>query len=229
MRPYCSSISANGSVSTSAQHVVRQGECLVKIASQYGFQDYRAVYGHAANGEFRRKRPNPNVIYPGDVIVIPPKQVKEVVAATGKVHRFVMPGPKKVLRLRLRDAHGEAIANEAAAVTVDGEKQSKKTDGDGLLIVETPIGARAAVIEIRGRKLPVDLSHLNPVSDVPDDGVSGVQHRLRNLGYYSGPETETFTRQTRLALWLFQFDHDLKTDGRPTAETIQRLVAEHGC
>jgi len=215
-------------VSSSGQHVVQQGECLVKIASQYGFQDYRTLYEHPANGAFRKQRPNPNVIFPGDTVVIPPKLKKEVVAPTGKRHRFVVAGPRKVLRVRFLDASGKPIANEAAEVAVDGRAVSRKTDGTGLLEVETPIEARSASVTVRGRTMSLDLSYLNPVGDVPDEGVSGIQHRLRNLGYYAGPEASSFDKQTRLALWLFQFDHGLQTDGRPNAETVRKLVEEHG-
>lgn len=40
-------------------HVVKQGECLTRIAARYGFGDYRVIYDHPANTEFKRKRPNP--------------------------------------------------------------------------------------------------------------------------------------------------------------------------
>ncbi|HEU0122686.1 MAG TPA: peptidoglycan-binding domain-containing protein [Bryobacteraceae bacterium] len=202
----------------------------MKIAARHGFQDYRALYGHPANASLRQKRPNPNILYPGDVVVIPPKQVKEVVAATGKLHRFVMPGGRKTLRIRLLDATDTPIANEAAELAVNGGKgAARRTDGAGVLEIELPVEARSATITVRGRTLPLDLSYLNPAAQAPDEGASGVQHRLRNLGYYGGPVTETFDRKTRLALWLFQFDHDLKTDGRPSAETVRKLVEVHGC
>lgn len=41
-------------------HVVKQGECLIRIAASYGFGDYRIIYDHPENAEFKRKRPNPN-------------------------------------------------------------------------------------------------------------------------------------------------------------------------
>lgn len=53
------------------EHVVRQGECLSAIAKRYGFASYRIIYDHPDNAELRRARPNPNLLFPGDVIVIP--------------------------------------------------------------------------------------------------------------------------------------------------------------
>lgn len=210
------------------QHVVAQGECLVKIAARYGFQDFRTLYNDGGNAEFRRKRANPSILYPGDVLAIPEKEVKEVLAATGRLHRFVLPTPHKILRVALRDAHGKPIANEPVTVAAS-RRQERRTDGDGRFEVEMPIAEATATLEVRGQTLPLDLCYLNPVDATPDEGASGVQHRLRNLGYYHGPLTGEYDRPTRLALWLFQFDQEMPTDGRPAPETLRRLVKEHGC
>ena len=216
-------------MSTAQQHLVQQGECLAAIARRYGFADYRTVYEDASNAELRRKRPNPNVIHPGDVVALPRKESKEVVAGTGRVHRFVMPGPGKVLRVRVLDAEGNPVAGEDASVAVDGVRMERRTGSDGALTVPAAVGASKAVVTIRGRELEFALCHLNPAVEAPDEGASGVQQRLRNLGYFRGAATGRFDRGTRLALWLFQFDEGLVTDGRPTAETVRRLEEAHGC
>lgn len=57
-------------------YTIRPGDTLSKIASSHGFNDYRHIYNHPSNANFRAKRPNPNLIYPGDVIVIPDKAGK---------------------------------------------------------------------------------------------------------------------------------------------------------
>ena len=49
-------------------YVVQQGDYLSRIALRFGFADWRAIYDHADNASFRKKRPNPNLIKPGDVI-----------------------------------------------------------------------------------------------------------------------------------------------------------------
>jgi len=55
-------------------YTVQPGDTLSKIASKHGFNNYRDIYDHPSNAPFRAKRPNPNLIFPGDVIVIPEKE-----------------------------------------------------------------------------------------------------------------------------------------------------------
>src|SRR5690348_4555483 len=59
----------------SKNYIVRPGDTLGKIAARHGFKDYREIYDHPANAGFKAKRPDPNLIYPGDVIVIPDRGV----------------------------------------------------------------------------------------------------------------------------------------------------------
>jgi hypothetical protein len=56
-----------------ATHVVKKRENLSAIARQYGYSDWKALFNHPANAVFRKKRPNPNLVFPGDVLVIPDK------------------------------------------------------------------------------------------------------------------------------------------------------------
>jgi LysM repeat protein len=53
------------------QYVVKYGDTLVKIAKAHGFADWREIYYHPDNYAFRTKRPDPDKIYPGDVLKIP--------------------------------------------------------------------------------------------------------------------------------------------------------------
>src|SRR4051812_17468978 len=52
-------------------YTVRSGDTLSRIAHAHGFRNWRAIYDHPDNAAFRRLRPNPNLIYPGDVLQIP--------------------------------------------------------------------------------------------------------------------------------------------------------------
>ena len=60
-----------GGANKAQTHVVQRGESLTAIARRYGFSSWREIYYHDSNSEFRRRRPNPNLIHPHDVLVIP--------------------------------------------------------------------------------------------------------------------------------------------------------------
>jgi len=54
-------------------HVVQRGESLSAIARRYGVRFWANIYLAGENDDFRLKHPNPNLIRPGDRIVIPDK------------------------------------------------------------------------------------------------------------------------------------------------------------
>jgi LysM repeat protein len=54
------------------QYRVQRGDTLTKIAQRFGFSSWKTIYFHADNAGYRRFRPNPDKIYVGDVIQIPP-------------------------------------------------------------------------------------------------------------------------------------------------------------
>jgi hypothetical protein len=213
------------------RHVVAQGEDLSRIAAKYGFRDYQIVYQHPDNAGLRRIRPNPNVIFPGDVVVIPDKVRHELAVSTTKRHRFVVSTPKKRLRLRFLNAHGQPIANADAALDLSGypPPSKRKTNAQGIAEWDVAIAASYGAATISGHTFSLALSHLNPVADAPDGGLSGAQCRLSNLGYYHGTATSKLDPATLIALWLFQHDHDLPKTGELTSATLERLTKEHGC
>lgn len=70
-------------------HTIAQGENLTIIAEKYGFiSNWRAIYFHPSNAAFRKKRPNPMLVYPGDVINIPPPMCEVHPVQTCQVNRF---------------------------------------------------------------------------------------------------------------------------------------------
>lgn len=58
-------------VTTGSEYTVQAGDTLTAIANRFGFASWREIYYHPANEPFRRKRPNPDRIFPGDVLIIP--------------------------------------------------------------------------------------------------------------------------------------------------------------
>jgi hypothetical protein len=52
-------------------YVVRAGDTLSRIAHTNGLNSWRDVYYHPGNAQLRIKRPNPDLIFPGDTLVLP--------------------------------------------------------------------------------------------------------------------------------------------------------------
>jgi N-acetylmuramoyl-L-alanine amidase len=213
-------------------HVVKQGECLSRIASQYGFADYKAIYNHPDNADLKQKRPNPNVLRPGDVVHVPDLEKKKVDASTGQSYKFRVNLPKKALRLVLLDASGKPVKGEDYRLEAGPDVLTGQTDGDGKIEVKVAATAGGGRLTIAGRILVLNFGDLNPVdrqTDDPDDeDWSGVQARLKNLGYDVGPTDGDWGARTRAALALFQHDHDLEIDGKPSDATLKKLEEAHG-
>lgn len=73
-------------IPTNDWYTIQSGDTLSKIAQEAGIADWRTIYNDPQNADFRKKRPDPNKIYPGDKIWIPgnPK------TSTGKKTTFVV-------------------------------------------------------------------------------------------------------------------------------------------
>lgn len=212
-------------------HTVRPGECLVTIARQYGFLDFKTIYEHTDNADLRRIRPNPNILHPGDEVFIPDLTSKTVRLPTGQSHKFTVKSAKKELALTLLDHAGEPIGGEPYELQVEGEpaRTGKQTDGEGKLKESIPAGKTKAVLTIRGRALELRLGHINPLRDVPDDDISGVQGRLKNLGYHVAAADGAHKPASAAAIALFQADEDVDVTGELDDATLAKLEERHGC
>jgi N-acetylmuramoyl-L-alanine amidase len=209
------------------RHVVKQGESLRDIAARYGF-DASTVYDAPENAALRRSRPNPEVLFPGDVVEVPERTVKQESGSTGQVNAYKCSIPGRVLRLVLKDASHRALANEPYEVQVGGKTVEGSTGADGALEAPVPPRVQSGTLVVRGRFFPLRLGHLNPLREAPDEGMSGLKARLRNLGYYGGPVEGALDDGTRIAIALFQRDHGLTVDGKPNDDTLSTIEREHG-
>jgi N-acetylmuramoyl-L-alanine amidase len=211
-------------------HVVRQGECLSSIARQYGFKDALVLYDDPSNAELKKRRPNPNVIMPGDLVAIPLQRVREGNYATGNWHDVDVEVEPLRLKVRLRDISGKALANQSYHLTVDGEERDGTTDGDGLVDEPVTVDAGIAVLkttvtngeETQELTFQLTLGALDPTSEV-----TGVQRRLANLQFYSGTIDGIWGPKTRSALTAFQQSAGLEPSGEPDDATLRSLEQEH--
>jgi Putative peptidoglycan binding domain len=221
---------ASDAVDMPTQHVVTKGECLSSIAADYGYPDYRIIYDDPANAELKTKRPNPNVLCPGDVLVIPDRAQTSFPCATGQTQQFVVQLPEVVTRIEVGVA--EAHFYE---LTVGDQIFKGKTDGQSP--IEHPISplAESGQIELwpatAGNDTEKDgafswdlqFGHLDPIEEI-----SGVQGRLANLGYYAGPIDGETGPELELAIGQFESDAGLDVTGDVKNGDMQKkLQASH--
>lgn len=212
----------------SKTHVVRQGESLGSIARQYGFSA-KALYEHPANRALREKRPSADVLFPGDEVTIPDRKSKTIKVATGSTTEIKLANRSDRLKLKLVDRNGKPLANREYRLTLGKETRVGKTNGDGLLEAELGAGQSDVQLEMEGVSRRIRVGHLNPMSQTPDNGISGVQARLRNLGYDAGNVDGVWGPRTEHAIKAFQHDHGEKETGIIDADLIRAITREHGC
>ncbi|MCS6863044.1 MAG: peptidoglycan-binding protein, partial [Abditibacteriales bacterium] len=93
-----------------------------------------------------------------------------------------------------------------------------------------PIEAESGTLRIQNYVWPLLIGHLNPMENTPDNGVSGYQARLRNLGYNPGPIDGICGPRTRAAVRAFQRDNPpLEVDGIVGPKTRAKLLQKCGC
>ena len=232
-------------------HIVEQGDYLSKIARTFGFVDYKTIWDAPENKDLKEKRKNPNVLFPGDELVIPDKEIREESRATEKKHKFELQTEPLHLRIVLLGLDKKPLDSHECILTVDGEPNDITTPSDGRLDEEIFEQAAAGKLLDKGKsddKIPTErifslkIGHLDPV-----DEVSGQMARLNNLGYNAGDPTappgqtdknQERRQQLQSAIEEFQCDflgnNDLNTikqvvDGICGKHTQAKLLEIHGC
>lgn len=203
---------------------------MATIAAKYGSVGWEKIYEDPENEGLRDLRPNPNVIFPGDEVVIPEPEAKHVDAAVGERHRFVLQRPRHELRLVVQDEQGNPLDGwqyqlHAGPETFEGEVS-------GPITHRVPVGLCDARLEVRcqdehdPRCFAWDLKvgHLDPV-----DTISGVQARLRALGFDGGPIDGEHGDRTTAGIRAFQAAHGLEQNGEPGPTLHAKLEELHGC
>ena len=119
-------------------HTVKQGETLTRIARQYKFASWTSIYNDPLNTEFKKLRPNPNIIFPGDQLNIPDLVPKVMSLGANKKHVFRLKKETEKLRLKIESGRGKALAGKRVVLTVAGEKIDVTLKEDGVIEAELP-------------------------------------------------------------------------------------------
>jgi N-acetylmuramoyl-L-alanine amidase len=211
-------------------HTVSQGECLSSIALHYGFADWRTIYNHASNASFRQLRPNPNLIYPGDQVFIPETETRTEAAPTDNWTDFKVEHQKTFCRIRVMDGNNAAFANKKYSLDINGQLSEGQTGGDGMIEKEIPPDADSGTLTIwfdNDTSKPGVVWNLKFGTLDPYDTTSGVQARLKNLGYDPGPIDGILGPLTAAALRGFQSCNNLTVNGTADTATKNKLKELH--
>jgi hypothetical protein len=205
-------------------HIVKLGDSMSSIADQYGFF-WQTLWTHEKNAALAALRGNPNILLPKDRVFIPDKRRREESGMTAKIHTFQLKGVPARLNFRLRDVWGQPRSGVRYTLTVDGNAVSATTGPDGLISQVIPPRAQQATLNLpAGEQYQFNLGFLNPF-----DSPSGIQGRLKNLGYYQQEPSGKLDDVTQQALRRFQADANLPVTGEADQATQNALVALHGC
>ena len=214
------------------QHTVAQGETLLRIAKQYGYQTSKALYNHPSNAEFKALRPDPNLIYPGDKITIPPKKEKFIPLRTNSINSFVVQNEKEYFRLQVSYDDGDDVAGKRVVLNIGSQTIDTVLQSDGLIEVELNNNdALTGTVDLylnEGDTTPtksfaVQIGNLDPI-----DTLSGVQGRCNMLGFDCGTVDGVMGKKTRIGVKEFQYEHDLDIDGIPGPKTKAKLQQVFG-
>ncbi len=213
------------------EHAVAQGECLSSIAAHYKVADWHTIYGHSRNSEFRRKRPNPHCILPGDKLWVPISEPRHITKPTEHLHPFRTQDPLVLLRLIIRDEADRPFASTRFSLKVGSRTFNGTTNEQGALEQVVPVTETDAELRLLFPgpgggvfvQWSLKIGHLDPIEEM-----SGLQCRLNNLGFGCGEVDGLIGPLTRTALRSFQCEYDLPETGEPDERTRSALLAHHG-
>jgi hypothetical protein len=198
----------------------------MSMAEDSGFL-WETIWNHPDNAQLKQLRKDPNIIFPGDVVTIPDKDPRIESAPTDQRSQFVKKTERAQVRLRLLDLKRKPRANVDYVATVDGANFTGKTDGDGYIKLSVKRNAREVKLKVtEGSKTDDYTLPLGAID--PLDELSGVQHRLTNLGYRCDSEQGALGEVTKSALRAFQKEMNLRVTGEIDDSTRQKLKDLHG-
>jgi N-acetylmuramoyl-L-alanine amidase len=225
-------------------HTVAQGEFLAKIARNYGFTNWQTIWDAPENKDLKDKRKNPNILFPGDKLVIPDKETREETKATEQKHKFELQTEPLKVRIVLMGLKSKPLEGHECTLTIESDSEKITTKSDGKLeMTVTEKASQGRLVDLgkpgpqfrTERQIPLRIGDLDPV-----DKVSGQIARLNNLGYAAGDipdhtltenEEDTIRKSLpfRSAVEEFQCDFSLKVDGICGEKTQKKLEQVHGC
>jgi len=214
------------------EHTVGTSDSTSALALKKGFY-WKTIWEHGENSDLRQKRPDPNVLLPGDKIFIPEKQEKTgVTKGTEAEHKFVRKGEPTKIKIKFLEL-GQPRKDEKYIFKYGAKLIEGVTNGEG--VVEQFVPGDISSVEISfkdGSEVHTfKCGSLNPL-----EVLSGVTQRLNNLGFKCGNESLPITtlakdafeagklsKKTIDAVKKFQADNELEMTGKLDSKTLDLL------
>jgi N-acetylmuramoyl-L-alanine amidase len=204
-------------------HIVKQGHCLHTIAAQNGMP-WEKIWNAPDNAVLKQQRLHPNILLPGDKVVVPELEQSQAPTETQKKHIFKLGRPKLCIRLKLM-SEGNTLKNIKYQLEIDGNPRLGETDGDGLLteyIDPTAVDGILMVSDDPNRHV-LHFGFLDPL-----DTTSGLQGRINNLGFDCGSVDGDWGANTRGGMQAFQSKNGLTQTTKVNDETLDLAHKQHG-
>ena len=205
-------------------HTVKHGDCLTSIAEENGFF-WETLWEHPKNAALKEKRKDPTVLLSGDKVHVPDKREKTESRGTGARYKFRLKNVPIIITIRLVDDDGNPRTDLAYTITVEGKETKGNTGSDGVVTVVAMPSAKVGKLKIDNsdEEYSLQLGHLDPVTEP-----SGVQARLKGLGYLKGDVADSMTPEAKEALQQYQEDKGLEVTGEADEATQASLVETYG-
>jgi type VI secretion system secreted protein VgrG len=211
--------------------VIAQGDYMTKLAFRYGF-DPDAVWNDPKNADLKKKRTDPNMLAPGDVLMVPENKPNWVSASIGSSNGFVATVPRVPVSVKFVQ-DGKPLANEPYHLQglkpKPGDPDPATTDGDGCIHLEVPVTVTSfgVYLDSLSEVHRVRVGHLDP----PDEP-TGARMRLGLLGVLGRPggreQVEGPDAELLAALKVFQRTNGLTVTGKLDAATTAKLTESFG-
>lgn len=161
-------------------YVIKQGDFLLKLAHQLGF-DPDAVWSDPSNASLRALRPNPAILFPGDVLNIPDSPAPAATTlAPGSTSTFVSAPPPLTLSAKFVGTDATSYASRAYTVTELDALTGLSTDANGVASFQAPVTLTTATVVFTdtGESWSLVVGATDPINTL-----SGIFKRLQNLGF----------------------------------------------
>jgi Putative peptidoglycan binding domain/LysM domain len=212
------------------KYVVQPGDTLTRIAAKFGFHEFRDVYDHPDNLDFRELRPDPNLLFPGDEVFIPPRPDPPTFRGpTDQRHRITLPVAKQTIRVSFHPAEdnpfeGLAYTLVAGLDTFEGAVQGTVEHQTAAEVEHATLTVHGVGEDARDVSWTLALGHLDPL-----DTLCGIQARLNNLGFACGEVDGIDGPKTQAGVRAFQRYVGIADDGIVGPVTRGELEKVYGC